>query len=315
MLPREADPAVQLNVVLRVEDLSPDSVRCGDRGGEPRAVQIVGARRVPGCRGGLLGVDEHVRGMVLDRLEGADGAAELLAHLGVFDGHLQTRPADADRLGRRQDPEHGSRLAGRAAQHSVLGDRHAAQCDGPDAAGGVQRLQRRDGDAVGASASTTTTSSPAMTTSRSASGAPRTAGLSPVTTRSEPIVTLPDTASAPTVLPSASPGSSCARTESDAQRSMTTAAATLGRNGPGHSSWPWASSTTASSASPKPEPPCSSAIARPVHPRSAAADQTSAGWEDPLVERRAGGCPAVHPVELAKRRVGEVGVFLGDGKG
>ena len=139
MLPRESDPAVQLNIVLRVEDLSPDSVGCGDRGGEPRGVQIIGARRVPGCRGGLFGVDEHVGGMMFDRLEGADGAAELLAHLGVFDGHLQARPADPDGLGRRQDPEHGSRLAGRAAQHSVLGDGHVAQCDGPDAAGGVKR--------------------------------------------------------------------------------------------------------------------------------------------------------------------------------
>ena len=84
-----------------------------------------------------------------------------------------------------------------------------------------------------ARASTMTTSSPAAITSTSASGAPSTAGLSPVTTRSEPIVTLPDRASAPTVLPSASPGSSCARTESGAQRSITTAAATVGRNGPG----------------------------------------------------------------------------------
>ena len=84
---------------------------CRDRGGEPRAVQIVGAGRVPGRGGGLLGVDEHVGGVVLDGLEGADGPAELLADLGVLDGHLQAGPADADRFGRRQDPEHRPRLA------------------------------------------------------------------------------------------------------------------------------------------------------------------------------------------------------------
>ena len=143
VFPREPDTAVQLNVVLRVEDLGPDGVRCGDRTGEPGAVQVVGARRVPGGRGGLFGVDEHVGGMVLDRLEGADGPAELLTDLGVLDRHLQARPTDADRLGRRQDPEHRARPARGTAQHTVLGERHPAQRDGTDAAGGVQRLAAR----------------------------------------------------------------------------------------------------------------------------------------------------------------------------
>ena len=34
----------------------------------------------------------------------------------------------------------------------------------------------------------------------------------------------------------------------------------------------------------------------------------------PALERRAGRCPAVHPAELPERRVGQVGVFFGDGK-
>ncbi len=130
-------------------------------------------------------------------------------------------------------------------------------------------------------ASRITTSSPATTTSTSASGAPRTAGLSPVTTRSEPTTRLPDNPSAATFVPSVSPGSSSARSESGAHRSITSEAATVGRNGPGHNSWPWASSTTASSASPKPDPPCSSPMASPNHPNSAAAFHTSSGWEDP----------------------------------
>ena len=75
-------------------------------------------------------------------------------------------------------------------------------------------------------ASTTTTSSPAISTSTSASGAPSTAGISPVTSRSDPTTALPDNPSAPTVVPSASPGSSSSRSESDPHRSITSDAAT-----------------------------------------------------------------------------------------
>ena len=138
VLPCVRDAAVQLNVVLRVEDLGADGVRGGHRGGKPRAVEVVGARRVPGGRGGLLGIDQHIGRVVLDGLEGADGAAELLAHLGVFDGHVQRRPADADRLGRCKDPEHRPRLTGGATQYPILGNCHAVQRDRPDAAGGVE---------------------------------------------------------------------------------------------------------------------------------------------------------------------------------
>ena len=86
---------------------------------------------------------------MLDRLKGADSPAELLAHLGVFDRHLQGRPTDADRLRRRQNPKHRPRLARGAAQYTVLLHRDAAQCDRPDAASGVHRLQRSHGDPVG----------------------------------------------------------------------------------------------------------------------------------------------------------------------
>ena len=132
-----------------------------------------------------------------------------------------------------------------------------------------------------ASASTTMASSPAANTSTEASGAPSTAGLSPVTTRSDPTRMPPDSPSAPTVEPSDSPGRSWVRRESGAQRSITTAAATVGRKGPGHSSRPCASSTTASSERPNPEPPYSSGMASPCQPSCAAADQISAGWVDP----------------------------------
>ena len=119
VFPGEPDAAVQLNIVLRVEDLCADGMGCGDSGGKPGAVQVVGAGGVPGGRGGLLRVDEHVGGVVLDRLEGADGPAELLADLGVLHRHLQARPTDTDRLGRREDPENGPCPACGTAQHSV----------------------------------------------------------------------------------------------------------------------------------------------------------------------------------------------------
>jgi hypothetical protein len=54
--------------------------------------------------GGLLGSDQHVGQVVFDCLEAADHPAELLARGDVFAGHLDTGPAGADGLGRRQDP-------------------------------------------------------------------------------------------------------------------------------------------------------------------------------------------------------------------
>jgi hypothetical protein len=149
VLPREPDAAVQLNVVLRVEYLSSDGVRRRDGACEPGAVEVVCPRGVPGSRRGLLGVDEHVRGVVLDGLEGADGAAELLADLRVLHGHVQCGPTDSDGLGGGQDAEDGAGASRGAAQHALLGDGDVAQCDRSDAAGGVQRRQRGHRDAVG----------------------------------------------------------------------------------------------------------------------------------------------------------------------
>ena len=47
-----------------------------------------------------LGLEEHLRARVRDGLVGADRAAELLALLGVVDGHAGDAGGDADRLGR-----------------------------------------------------------------------------------------------------------------------------------------------------------------------------------------------------------------------
>ncbi|SHV55402.1 Uncharacterised protein [Mycobacteroides abscessus subsp. abscessus] len=147
VFPGEADAAVQLNVVLRVEDLAVHRLGGGDGRAEPGVVQIVGAGRVPRCGGGEFGRHQHVGGMVFDGLERADGAAELLAHLGVLDGHLQRRPADPDGFGGGQNAKCGVRLDSCIADDGDglgLVQRHRA-----DAAGGVRAVQWRDGDAGG----------------------------------------------------------------------------------------------------------------------------------------------------------------------
>ncbi len=205
--------------------------------GEPGALQVVGPGGVPGRGGGLLGVDEHVGGVVLDGLEGADGAAELLAHLGVLDRHVQAGPAT--RRPPRPRPGCGTPCARRrAAPRSTRSAAicRAAQVDtAPTDAGGVQGRQCGDGDAVGGRRRRTTRSSPAASTSTSASGAPSTArATARVAVRSDSDVHQHVEARAPRpCVPSARPGSSWARTESGAHRSITTAAATVGRNGPG----------------------------------------------------------------------------------
>ncbi len=141
VLPGVADAAVELNVALRVEDLRPNGMRRRDGAREPRAVQVVGASGVPRGGGGLLGVDEHVGGVVLDGLEGADGAAELLADLRVLHRHLHGGPTDSDGLGGGQDAKDGAGPSPGAAKDAVLGHGDVAQRHRPDAAGGVQRRQ------------------------------------------------------------------------------------------------------------------------------------------------------------------------------
>ncbi len=92
MLPGEPDPAVHLDVQVRI------LVRrgqcqggCDRRGvGELITAAGAGARRVPDRRRRELGRDEHVGAVMFHRLEHANRTAELLAYLGVFGGHLGT---------------------------------------------------------------------------------------------------------------------------------------------------------------------------------------------------------------------------------
>ena len=71
-------------------------------GGAPQAV--VGGRL------GRLDLQQHVGALVLDRLERADRATELDAHLGVLDGHVEDLLRAADLLGGEADDDQVERL-------------------------------------------------------------------------------------------------------------------------------------------------------------------------------------------------------------
>src|SRR4051812_47999762 len=100
VLPGVADATVNLDRIL---DHAPFAVTGSDlrhRSREPSAFVVLG----DGQRGEVhrctcaLYREVVIRQLVLDRLEAADGYAELLALLRVFDGPVENRGASADRL-------------------------------------------------------------------------------------------------------------------------------------------------------------------------------------------------------------------------
>ena len=146
VLPREADPAVQLDVLLRAHHERGQRLRRGDGDRELELGSArLGARRVPRGRGGELGRDEHVGGLVLDRLEHPDDAPELLAHLGVLARHGHARRGTARRLGGGEEATEHDRGAARAGEDAVGGrvggERHRAEASGRV---GVRRHRDRD---------------------------------------------------------------------------------------------------------------------------------------------------------------------------
>ena len=66
-----------------------------------------GRARRPTRRGGPLGGGDHLRALVLDRLELPDRAAELFADLGIRRGGVGGPAGDADGLGREQGGDDG----------------------------------------------------------------------------------------------------------------------------------------------------------------------------------------------------------------
>ena len=82
---------------------------------------VAGTGGVPRGRGdGLAGL-EHLRAQVLDRLEGADLLAELLAHPGVLHRRVEAPPGDSGGLGGGEgDHERPQPLRGEAGDHRRL---------------------------------------------------------------------------------------------------------------------------------------------------------------------------------------------------
>ena len=129
MLPGEADAAVDLDVLGRGVEVRVGAVRLGQAGRHRQLLVVLAGcpRGVVGGRLARLDLEQHVGALVLDRLERADRAAELDAHLGVLDRHLEHLLRTADHLvgrhrgglveGLRQCGPAGPRLAERRGRH------------------------------------------------------------------------------------------------------------------------------------------------------------------------------------------------------
>src|SRR5271167_3837106 len=105
VLPGEADPTMNLDVLVGAVRESLRTPRLGDAGseGEVRGIIIRGPKPVISGRSRALDLEQHVSALVFDRLERADRPAVLEAHLGVFHSHLQGPRRRAGLLGRKTE--------------------------------------------------------------------------------------------------------------------------------------------------------------------------------------------------------------------
>ena len=140
----------------------------GHRGGQRSALVVLGDRERGEVGGGAgpLERDQHVGELVLDRLERADGHAELLALLGVVERHVEDRLAGADHLERerqwwpprRAALDRGGRGRAGLAEHAVRAD--ASRRRGRRGRGGRLASSAAIGVAVAALPGTTNTPIP-----------------------------------------------------------------------------------------------------------------------------------------------------------
>ena len=119
VLPGETDPAVHLDVEAGVTDRGGHGQRRRDGRGVAELVTAAdpGPARIPGRGAGQFGGDQHVRAVVLDRLEGRDRAAELLADLRVPGRLFGRLGGQAGRLGGQQRPGHVGQQPAGTGQH------------------------------------------------------------------------------------------------------------------------------------------------------------------------------------------------------
>src|ERR1700722_2479246 len=158
VLPRETDAAEGLDRFATDEALAVVGGRLGhgDSGGPVRRVLADGRDGEVAERTGPLDGEEHVAHFVLDRLEGADGDAELLALLDVGQQQLEESVAGADRLEREPDrrllegagDSHCGGRAARLTQGAIVGDEDALKRGVGE---GSARIERLDGGQPGLS--------------------------------------------------------------------------------------------------------------------------------------------------------------------
>src|SRR5687767_5781539 len=154
VLPGEADPAVDLDVLRRGVEVGLGAVRLG-QGGDDRELVVVLRRRPAGVvrrRLRRLDLEEHVGALVLDGLEGADRPAELDSGLGVLDRHVEALLGPAHLLGGQADGHLVERLRQGGPAGALLAEQlrlHAGELQLGLLAGLVHRRQRRPGQARG----------------------------------------------------------------------------------------------------------------------------------------------------------------------
>ncbi len=114
----DAHAAMHLGGGARDEAADLGQMRLGVRGRQ-RGLGgngIEGMGRIPDQRAGRLEFGRHLGAQMLDRLEGADDAVELLALLGIVHGLFQHARAGAQRVGGQHHPA-GIAHPGRARRH------------------------------------------------------------------------------------------------------------------------------------------------------------------------------------------------------
>ena len=107
VLPGEADAAVDLDRGVGDPPAGVGGVGLGHRGRQRQRLRLGVGGPGGAVDGGarVLGLEQHLRAAVGDRLVGADRAAELLAVFGVLDRHLHRPLGDPGRLGGEGDAE------------------------------------------------------------------------------------------------------------------------------------------------------------------------------------------------------------------
>ena len=152
VLEGEADAAEHLDAVLGDGHGAIEGDGRSDVGGIVRLVDrkvcSQGGSDVPGHGGHRLGGLQHPGAQVLDRLERADGGAELLAHLGMVHRGVEAPLRQAGRFGRcERDEDAAYSIAIHARQlHHLVGAR--AHADPPSAPGQIDAERRLGAPAV-----------------------------------------------------------------------------------------------------------------------------------------------------------------------